>query len=205
MRASDADREGVARLVQAAAADGRLTMAECEQRLQSVYRARTLAELEPLTRDLVPAQRPAAHPDTAYLNSAPVSRALDRLGMAAGPGGHAWAVLSNVRRRGQWLVPDRFTANVLFGSATLDLRQAELSQPQLTIVANVLCGSVEIIVPDDLNTVLDGVALLGSFESTAPRVPVSGRGSVRVAGFALMGSVEVRPPTKKERRKAAGR
>lgn len=197
MRASDADREGTAQVVQAAAADGRLTMAECEQRLQAVYRARTLAELAPLTQDLIrPAYSPPPRP------AAPMAGPARQFGFTGASGGPAaWAVLSSTQRRGQWLVPQRFTANVLFGSIVLDLRQAQFSQPNLTIVANVLCGSVEIIVGDDVDTVTDGVALMGSFESRAAQETTSPRGSIRVIGAALMGSVLVRPASKKERRK----
>src|SRR6201992_564125 len=52
LRASDADREGVANVLREAAGDGRLTMAELDERLDAVYAAKTYAELEPITHDL---------------------------------------------------------------------------------------------------------------------------------------------------------
>lgn len=56
-RASDADRDKVANVLREQLAEGRLTLDELEQRLQLAYGARTLADLEPLTRDLpVPAE-----------------------------------------------------------------------------------------------------------------------------------------------------
>ncbi|KIX70284.1 hypothetical protein SF12_21165, partial [Streptomyces sp. MBRL 601] len=64
LRASDADREKVAERLRDAMAEGRLDMDEFGERLDAVYRARTYAELEPLTRDLpatgtgAPAARP---------------------------------------------------------------------------------------------------------------------------------------------------
>jgi hypothetical protein len=52
VRASDAEREEVARIVQAAGGEGRLTMAETEDRLAGVYAARFRHELRQFTEDL---------------------------------------------------------------------------------------------------------------------------------------------------------
>ncbi len=52
IRASDSEREYVARIMQAAAAQGLLTLDEADERLAAVYAARTRADLAPLTTDL---------------------------------------------------------------------------------------------------------------------------------------------------------
>jgi hypothetical protein len=52
VRASDAEREEVARLVQAAGGAGRLTMTETEERLAGIYAARFRHELSQFTEDL---------------------------------------------------------------------------------------------------------------------------------------------------------
>lgn len=52
IRASDAEREHVARIMQAATAQGLLTIDEADQRLAAVYAARTRSDLAPLTDDL---------------------------------------------------------------------------------------------------------------------------------------------------------
>jgi Domain of unknown function (DUF1707) len=59
MRASDAEREAVARALQTHAAAGRLDPDELEQRLETAYGARLRADLLPLTADLpvAPARR----------------------------------------------------------------------------------------------------------------------------------------------------
>lgn len=51
-RASDADREHVARILRAAAGEGMLTLDEADERLAVVYAARYRDELSPLTLDL---------------------------------------------------------------------------------------------------------------------------------------------------------
>ncbi|MBA3338732.1 MAG: DUF1707 domain-containing protein [Geodermatophilaceae bacterium] len=52
IRASDSEREHVARIMQAAAAQGLLSLDEADERMAAVYAARTRAELAPLTLDL---------------------------------------------------------------------------------------------------------------------------------------------------------
>ena len=52
VRASDAEREDVARILRAATGQGLLTLAEVDERLAAVYAARYRHELEPLTADL---------------------------------------------------------------------------------------------------------------------------------------------------------
>jgi uncharacterized protein DUF1707 len=63
IRASDADRERAVEILRVGHVDGRLTLAELEERSATAYAARTRAELAPLTADL-PAPPPperAAH------------------------------------------------------------------------------------------------------------------------------------------------
>lgn len=58
IRASDAEREQIARTLQTAATDGRLTLEEMEERLERLYETKYRHELEVLVRDL-PAEREA--------------------------------------------------------------------------------------------------------------------------------------------------
>jgi hypothetical protein len=57
VRTSDAEREAVAARIQSAGGEGRLTLAETEERLAAVYAARYRHELASLTTDL-PDQQP---------------------------------------------------------------------------------------------------------------------------------------------------
>ncbi|MBF6074775.1 DUF1707 domain-containing protein [Nocardia beijingensis] len=63
VRASDADREKIIDRLRLAMNEGRLSLAEFDDRLQQVYAAKTYGELTPLLSDL-PAQR-KAHPAPA--------------------------------------------------------------------------------------------------------------------------------------------
>jgi uncharacterized protein DUF1707 len=61
VRASDAEREQAVALLQRGFADGRLALAEFEERVGAAYAARTRAQLRNLTADL-PATEPPARP-----------------------------------------------------------------------------------------------------------------------------------------------
>jgi uncharacterized protein DUF1707 len=51
-RASNAEREAVVKTLQQAVGEGRITLAEFEERAQSAYAAKTRADLDVLTADL---------------------------------------------------------------------------------------------------------------------------------------------------------
>ncbi|HEX4251130.1 MAG TPA: DUF1707 domain-containing protein [Pseudonocardia sp.] len=72
VRASDAEREQTAEQLHRAAADGRLGLAELDERLAAAYAARLRHELAPLTADLPAPPRPE-----------PAPRPLDRWDRAA--------------------------------------------------------------------------------------------------------------------------
>ncbi len=52
LRVSDAERQAVARRLERGLRDGRLTIAEFDERVQAAWAARTRGDLEELTADL---------------------------------------------------------------------------------------------------------------------------------------------------------
>lgn len=197
MRASHADREQVAQVLNTALEEGRLTPAEASERLEQVYAARTLGELEPLTRDLpghrqlVPppftrATSPAA-PSFSGAPAAPVRR----VGAAATSSG-AVAIMSGTRRRGPWGVPAQFNAVALWGGVELDLTEASFATPTVTITAVAIMGGVEIVVPEDVTVVCSGIGIMGGFDDNARVQGPPGSPVVRVNGLAFWGAVEIK-------------
>ena len=90
VRCSDADRERTSERLREAAADGRLTMDELEDRLGGVYAAKYHRELETLVTDLPRTGRPrsASHP-LAVLAAAWMQLRLD-LALLFGRAGTGW-------------------------------------------------------------------------------------------------------------------
>jgi hypothetical protein len=77
MRAGDADRQAVADRLKKALDEGRLTLAEYDERLSVTYSAVTYADLEPVTGDLpgiAPVTPPAAPPAVVAAGGPPAIR-----------------------------------------------------------------------------------------------------------------------------------
>ncbi|MFD0199520.1 MULTISPECIES: DUF1707 SHOCT-like domain-containing protein [Saccharothrix] len=193
MRASDADREKVAQVLQQAHGEGRLDLHELDERLAAVYAAKTYGELVPLTADLG-----VAGPSVMPM---PLQQNLPANRIGGTPGSTvSFAFWSGVERRGEWVVPTTHTAVAFMGGVELDLTRARFAEGETTINAYALMGAVEIIVPEDITVRVDGVGFMGAFEDSthkgAPTIP--GGPVVRITGFAMMGAVEVKRPKKKK-------
>src|SRR5262249_48661038 len=96
MRVSDTDRDAAADVLNAAFAEGRLTVDEHAQRVEAAYAARTWQQLHQLTADL-PAPPGAAEPMAPAGSTAPGLCLLCVLLCLCPPAGVAWWLLS--RRR----------------------------------------------------------------------------------------------------------
>lgn len=202
LRASDADREAVAKVLQTAMAEGRLTVAELQERLDTVYASKTLSELEPLTWDLPGhtdlVRRPPSAP-VGYPNIAPTAPGMAASGAVNRIGGTptssvAIAIMSGSDRKGTWVVPTQFTALAVMGGIDLDLTKARFAAQEVTITAVAVMGGIDIVVPPDITVIVNGIGLMGAFEDTAQVVGPPGCPVVRVNGLAMMGGVEVKRP-----------
>jgi hydrogenase/urease accessory protein HupE len=116
------------------------------------------------------------------------------------------AILSGARRMGRWVVPANYVGVAVMGGIELDLREAQFSEPEVTIHAYTVMGGIEITVPEDVDVDVSGVAFMGGFDHNASGPGVPGAPRVRVIGFACMGGVDVqRKPPKKELTSAEGK
>ncbi|MFD7918405.1 DUF1707 domain-containing protein [Streptomyces sp. NPDC059740] len=203
LRASDADRDRVAEVLRDALAEGRLAMEEFDERLESAYRARTYADLAPLTADLPAASRPVSRAEPPARATGAAARSWrDRItgGQPASSG--AVAVLGGFQRKGRWTLGPLFSAFTFLGGGELDLREAVFSEPESVIRVTAVLGGVNIVVPPGLRVDVRGVGVMGGFDEQAsadpgdPDAPL-----VVVTGLALLGGVSVeRKPTKEEKR-----
>jgi Domain of unknown function (DUF1707)/Cell wall-active antibiotics response 4TMS YvqF len=191
LRASDADRERVAETLREAAGDGRLTMDELDERLDAVYAAKTYAELVPITQDL---------PDTGYGHAPAPSQSSsgDVRQYGGDPTSHtAIAILGGFSRKGDWVVPKTLNAFMLMGGGEIDMRDAQFSEPEVSIHVVAIMGGCEITVPEDATVHVTGVGILGAFEHSVAGAGVPGGPVIHISGVALMGGVEVTRKAKK--------
>lgn len=186
LRASDADREHTAETLRHAAAEGRLTVDELDERLARAFGARTGAELERLVADVVV-------PGSG--SPARVSAASAPMPVRPGPGGTRFllSLMSGRDRRGRWrLAPKVLNVNVMGGS-DLDLNDAELSAPVTTLRIVAIMGGADVRVPEGLDVRVSELALMGGNDvrlGSAP--PAPGSPVLHLRLFALMGGIHVR-------------
>jgi hypothetical protein len=182
LRASDADRDRAASLINNALAEGRLTAEEHSERLDAIYAAKTHADIVPLLDDL-PGR---GEPDVAV---APAE-----LARRTGRPSRIISILGGATRKGRWHPEPVIDVLTVLGGAELDFRDAVLPGPEVTIRAVSVLGGVEITVPPEMRVVDSGVAFLGgreitgdSDESAKADAPV-----LRIVGTCVLGGLEVR-------------
>ena len=83
-------------------------------------------------------------------------------------------------------------ADVVFGSAELDLRGARLAGGQATLILSAVFGGIEVFVPRDWQVVLEGSPVLGSIESRKAISDVPKTQTLTIKGSAVFGSIEVK-------------
>lgn len=200
IRASDTERADTVMILQESYAEGRLTLAEFDERTEQAYGARFQAELTKLTRDLSPAhgvhelRHPSEHDASLNRNVSP-SR---RVSGGSGPS-TSLAIMGGCQRTGPWTVTEGHTTVAVMGGVSLDLRQADLQSHETTIRAFAFMGGIEIVVPDDIHLSVDGVGLLGYFgeksvdddDGRPVRLPPPDAPRIRVTGLAAWAAIEV--------------
>ena len=115
MRASHTDRDQVVEIIRDAAAEGRLTPEELDQRVESALVARTLRDLATLTRDLPEQPRRAE----LSVPAKDLVRIEKRIGTVE------WV--------GTWIVPRRMEIKLTIGNAKLDFSNAVVTHDRLSI------------------------------------------------------------------------
>jgi Domain of unknown function (DUF1707) len=169
LRASHEDRDRVIELLRVAAGDGRLTMAELDERIELAAAARTYAELATVTADL-----PA---DPLARAVAPSVQAKDVVRIDIGSGHNM--------RNGPWIVPKRMEIKVRSGHITLDFTEAVITEPVLSIDVEIGSGHLMLITkpgivvdPDDISVRNGHVMVSTPWGNDVPqtlRVEVTGR------------------------------
>jgi hypothetical protein len=130
-RAADADREAVAERLRIAAGDGRIDLAELDERLTQAYAAKTYGQLEALVADL------PTHPASIRHDALPEPETLVLK-----------TTINNLRQSGQWVVPRRITAETTVGIITIDFTQASCAHREVVVEAVAGAGWVRLWLPD---------------------------------------------------------
>ena len=76
-----------------------------------------------------------------------------------------YSVLGSITRRERWAPPETMRTVSALGSIVLDYRDADLPLGVTAVDCQVFLGSVEIVVPSDVDVELTGSVFLGSVET----------------------------------------
>lgn len=189
LSATDRDRDHVITLLTTAQAEGRLTLAERDQRISAARAAGTFDDLVPLTRDLVSPTGPAARPLLSYDESA-----------ASDDADQIVAVFGGASRKHTWRVRRNTSIMAVFGGVELDLTKATFESHELTFNVFCLFGGIEITVPPGTDVDSRVAAVFGGSEVGRLAPPDPSAPKLVVKGFCGFGGVEVRNPKDRGRR-----
>lgn len=176
LRVADADREAAAERLREAVAEGRLELAELDERLSAVYAAKTRADLEPLTADLpaepVAARRSAETPPLVLETKS-----------------------GRLKREGYWRVPEQVTAECASGMIKLDFTAAACPHSEVAVEARATSGSVVLVVPHGWWVNMDdATASSGTVVNKVKGPPAPGAPVLRVSGEVKSGTIKARHP-----------
>jgi hypothetical protein len=189
-RVSDLEREEVADVLRDAAGEGRLSYTELEDRLETLYSAKTYGELVEIAADLPNGPTLAAGAAAV----APVGQ--------AGPGMTVHAPVINVflsdqKRIGNWLAPQRQEVNAVLGDVTLDYTEAQVPYDEVYIDVKSILADVKIRVPRNAIVHLDSNPILGSVSEQdsalgAVEEPPSVPKVFHIRGTAILGEIKIK-------------
>lgn len=181
IRASDAERDATVQRLSAATGDGRLTLEEFSQRMEQATAARTRAELDSLVTDL-----PADTPATAVTKASTVT------GVSA-PAPASWHVspIGGLTIRGPWRIERHVIGISVIGGMTVDLSQAQLAAPEVTLTDVSLIGGARVNIPPGIRVQVSGFSLVGGTTIDGGPEPGPGAPIVRIRSFSIIGGTHI--------------
>ena len=170
---SEKERDDAAALLAKFSSEGRLTLEEFSERVEIVLAARTQGDIDRVMADL-------PEGDVAYKSPLPAT-------------GWQVAALSGSSKKGRWRPKARMKAICFMGGIELDLRSAEIDQPEITITAIAFMGGIDITVPEGVAVHLGGFAFMGGKDARIANTPIlPGTPVINVRAFPIMGGIQVR-------------
>lgn len=197
IRVGHRERDAVVAALQEAAGDGRLSMAELDDRLDAALQAKTYADLDVLVADLsveLPSRAlTSALPQAQRPPSAGYSRE-DPLRLDGG--------MSSEKRGGVWTVPPFLLINQGLGSVKLNCLEATPAAQLIEIEVIGGAGSIVLVLPEGWAVDADRLSKSwGSKSVDVPREPAPGKPLLLIYGALGLGSFKVRSANRFDQRR----
>lgn len=167
-----------------------LSLDELERRIELVYKAGSIAELDSITADLRPS------PVSAGMTPANLAPRQQIMTAMEARRGRLLAIMGESRRTGRWLVPSELRVVSLMSDTRLDLTQAVMASGVAEIHVTAMWSSCRLIVPPGMRVINEMHAVMASVTSSAdemdpPGVTRTNAPTIRLTGTALMAEVKV--------------
>ena len=175
-----------------------LSLEDLERRIERVYKAATVSELDSITADLSSAPLAPGQPSSprdrlvAAAAAAPVA-----VGEYEGRRSRILAIMSSTRRVGRWAAPRDLSVLAVMADTRIDLTNAVLPVGGvLDFELHAVMASLRIIVPPGMRVVNDVHSFMSDVRSDAdevarPGAALSSMPVIRLHGAVLMGNVRV--------------
>jgi len=189
---TDGERDRVVALLRLHCTEGRISLDEFSDRAGLAYAAASSAELDRVVYDL-PVPWRDEPPPVRYADNDHLPRPQPREKRRRKPMRAIVAVFSESAKRGRFRIDDESAAIAVFGECTVDLSDALIEAPEVTVTAVAVFGEVTVVVPEGIHVELEGIAVFGErrFDVRGER-PMPGSPTVVVKAYACFGEVRVK-------------
>ncbi|HTE44621.1 MAG TPA: LiaF domain-containing protein [Gemmatimonadaceae bacterium] len=174
-----------------------LSLEDLERRIERVYKAANVVELEQITADLRQAVLPAQNPI--------VPSRISGLGRPSGAVPAAYelestrvlSLMSSTKRVGRWAVPRKVDVLAIMSETRIDLTQAVLPPGVIDLNLRVVMASFKLIVPPNVRVVNEMHSVMADVRSKAHELlpdgaPEKGESTViRLRGYAFMAEAKI--------------
>ena len=169
-----------------------LSLEDLERRIERVYKAASVAELEDITADL---RRAAA-------STAPVPAEKSSRRKVAGvkyelASARLLSLMSSTRRVGRWAVPQRMELVAIMSDTKIDFTHAAMPGGMVTVHMRAIMASCKLVVPPNVRVINEMHSVMSTVRSRADELLPEGTLAtadapvIRLTGLALMSDVRI--------------
>jgi hypothetical protein len=170
-----------------------LSIEDLERRIERVYKAANMAELETITADLQTAAKPLDDYARAQMARA-TPNAPSSLELVSA---RVLSLLSSTRRVGRWAVPRHLDVVAIMSDTRIDLTEASLPPGIVDIELRAVMASFKLIVPPNTRVINETHSIMANVRSRADEFlpgdapPSANAPVIRLTGFAMMADVNI--------------
>jgi len=170
-----------------------LSLDDLERRIERVYKAASVVELEEITADLRKAVAPPEHLPLA----GPSSRSSAIASSYHVEEGRVMALMSSTRRVGRWAVPHRLKVVAIMSDTKIDFTHAAMPNGIVDLDLRAVMASCRLVVSPNIRVINETHSVMSTVRSRADEMmpddaPASAESPViRLRGYAIMSDIKV--------------